>query len=313
MNKLGEKGLYTAESKKKMRQDKINRAQEIEELQASVAALTAERDDALANNSSTKKVDVKLELAKDELMNAEQKIEAGTKKDDKIEPDGSPAKAEKTAKRKRDRRVKKEEEENDDARPVKKSRTKKVNKDEEAATVKEEDDGAMAATVTPKEHDARGKKAVKEESVDEQENDSKSSEVNRKGRTKIANSKKAIKEEVVDEHDGVNETTGHPGVKAKPQSRKGRKKAIKQENPETALSAVKGKPSELAVSSAESVPTANDEGYIPGIKDSDLQYDFDMALDAGEIEDDFEAYVEKRKIELVESQPRKRGGRRKKA
>jgi hypothetical protein len=312
MNKLGEKGLYTAESKKKMRQDKINRAQEIEELQVRVAALTAERDDALANRSSPQKVNVKLELAKDELMKAEQKIEAGAKKGAKIEPDASPAKAEKTAKRKRDRRVNKEEEENDDARPAKKSRAKKVKKDEEAATVKEEDDGAMAATATPKEHNARGKKAVKEENVDEQDNDSKSSEVNRKARAKIANGKKAIKEEVVDEHNGVDETTEHSEVKAKPQSRKGRKKAIKQENSETAPSGVKGKPSELAVSSVGSVPTAK-EGYILGIKDSDLQYEFDMALDAGEIEDDFEAYVEKRKIELAESQPKKRGGRGKKA
>jgi hypothetical protein len=37
------------------------------------------------------------------------------------------------------------------------------------------------------------------------------------------------------------------------------------------------------------------ESYILGVKDSDLQYDFDRAVDAGEIEDDFEAYIEKRK------------------
>ena len=67
MNKLGERGLYTIASKRKMRQDQIDQAQDIEKLQAQVATLTTERDAALAKGTSTKKISVKLEAAKEDL------------------------------------------------------------------------------------------------------------------------------------------------------------------------------------------------------------------------------------------------------
>jgi hypothetical protein len=335
MNKLGEKGLYTTESKKRMKEEQNSRTREIAELQAQVEALTAERDNAIRNATSTKNVDVKINLVKDELESAEKKPKAAAKDGAKVDSDQSNEKGGKTAKRKRGKKVKKEEEETDEeddddyAKPAKKSRTKKANKEEEAddddddytkpakksrakkfkkekepEIVKEEVDNSDAI-VAPKKRAARGKKAVKEEIIDEQASAIVSPEVKPKASTKTA-----VKKEEIDELNGLDETAEHP--KTKGNGKKGGKKAVKQESPETSPSTLKGDPSESSSLLASMDPAPKVKTYAQGIRDG-MRDAFEAALAAGETEDDFEAFVEEKRAASAASQTKKRGGRAKKA
>jgi hypothetical protein len=273
MNKLGEKGLYTAESKKKRRQDQINHTREIEELKAQVEALTEERERTLEIGKSTKKVDAKVQAARDELEAAESNTKPAIKNGPQ-ESSGTP----KTAKRKRSAKAVKEED-NDayDAMPAKKFRARKVKREEGTEAIKmEEDNDIPAAISAPKNRTARGKKAFKEEDLDDQYNESHDKQ---KGNS-------------------MDETTKFAEGKSNRRSKKGRRNTTKQESSGIDASPIKEEPTEFIHSPPGTIPVASAENYIPGIKDSDLQYDFDTALDAGEIDDDFEAYIEMRKVNL---------------
>jgi hypothetical protein len=282
MNKLGEKGLYTAESKKKRKQDQINRTREIEELKARVEALTEERERTLEIGKSTKKVDVKVQAARDELEAAENNTKPAIK-NDLQESSGT----QKTAKRKRSAKAVKEEDDDDayDAMPAKKSRAKKVKKEEGTEAIKmEEDNDIPAATSAPKNRTARGKKAFKEEDLDGQYNESHDKQ---KGKS-------------------MDETTEFAEGKSNRRSKKGSRNTTKQESSGIDPSPIKEEPTEFIHSLPGTIPAVSAaENYIPGIKDSDLQYDFDTALDAGEINDDFEAYIEMRKVNLKPSKREK--------
>lgn len=298
MNKLGEKGLYTAESKKKKRQDQINHNREIEELEAQVQALTAERERALENGISTKKVDVKIKTAKDELESAGKNTKATSKKNSQGESG-----TQTPLKRKRSSNAAKEEEDDDDtydAKPAKKSRAKKVKKEEGAEAIKEEEEEFSTAISTTKKRAARGKKAIKEEDLDEQYIEAGSSEVTPKTTTNKTNSKKVKRE-------SLDETIENPESKSNSQPKKSSRKATKRESPGTKFSTLMDDPSNSIESSS---PAAAAENYIPGISDAELQHDFDKALNTGEIDDDFEAYIEKRKAETAGSKQKK--GRRSK-
>ena len=298
MNKLGEKGLYTAESKKKRRQDQISRTREIEELKAHIEALTAERERALENGNSTKKVDVKIQATKDELESAEKNQKAVIKKNSQEE-----CGTQKTAKRKRSSNATKEEEVGDDAynaKPANKSRANKVKKEDGAEAVKEVEEDFPAVVSAPKKRAVRGKKAVKEEGFDYQYNKDGSSEVNPKMATNKAESRK-VKKESLDEQKGIGETVEHSDGKSNGRSKDGSIKAVKHAKSST----LKRDPSGPINTSSGAIPATATESYIPSIKDSDLQYDFDMALEAGEIDDDFEAYIEMRKAETAQSKQRK--------
>lgn len=292
MNKLGEKGLYTPQSKKKMRQDQITRTKEIEELKAKVEALTTERDQAIQKGNSTKKIDIKMVAAKDNLEGAEKGTKSAAKKD----PKEVPVK-EKAAKRKRSSAIKEEDDEDDDyGKAAKKSRAKKVKK-EDTQTVKEEDDDEPAAVIATTKRGKQGKGVVKDEPVDDEQYNAELSEVKPKI-TKKSKGKKAVKEESLDEQNDIDQAVEDTKTASKNRSKKGSKKATKQDNSET-------NPSDSIDPSSGALATASTESYIQGIKDSDLQYSFDTALDAGEIDDDFEAYIEMRKAELAASKQKK--------
>ena len=304
MNKLGEKGLYTAESKKKRRQDQINHNREIEELEAQVQALTAERERALENGISTKKVDVKMKIAKDELESAGKNTKATSKKNSQGESG-----TQTPLKRKRSSNAAKEEEDDDDtydAKPAKKPRAKKVKKEEGDEAIKEEEEEFSTAISTTKKRAARGKKVIKEEDLDEQYVEAGSSEVTPKTTANKTNSKK-VKRESLDEHKGIDKTIENPEGKSNSQPKKSSRKATNRESSGTKSSTLMDDPSNSIESSS---PAAAAENYIPGISDAELQHDFDKALDAGEIDDDFEAYIEKRKAETAGSKQKK--GRRSK-
>lgn len=65
--RLGETGIRTAESKKKMREDKKARANEIAELNAKLEAMTAERDVLKEGAKSRAKMDNKVEELQKEI------------------------------------------------------------------------------------------------------------------------------------------------------------------------------------------------------------------------------------------------------
>jgi hypothetical protein len=212
MNKLGETGLRTAESKKKVREDKKNRANEMKELEAKLAAVEAERDALLQGGGSTARLDAQVGSVKDEIEEKKTpKKKPATKKRVKNESDDDGDEAFETmpAKKKRATKAKKEEDANlikdeDEvdapiAAPKKRAPRKKAVKAEDNASMFKEEEGLDDQTMTtaPKKRAPRGRKAVKEEPVDEQNvNDSgEPSEVNapvKKGR------KKAVKKELSD-------------------------------------------------------------------------------------------------------------------
>lgn len=67
MNRLGETGLRTKESKKKMREDTITNKNRVEELEAEKAALQAQLDALAAKGKSDTKLEIKIEAAQDEI------------------------------------------------------------------------------------------------------------------------------------------------------------------------------------------------------------------------------------------------------
>jgi hypothetical protein len=196
MNKLGEKGLHTAETKRRIRQDQINRNREVEESQDQVEDL----DDA--------------EKKPTPVVNKESNQDSGIKK---------------ATKRKRSSKAIEEEdvdEDADDVKPVKKARAKKPKKEKapetiKEETIKEENDDAPAAISAPVKRAARVKKGkdpemIKEEDLDDLDNSARSSGAQPKKSTK-----KALKEESLEEGNGTDETLESRGTKSKRQSKKG--------------------------------------------------------------------------------------------
>jgi hypothetical protein len=196
MNKLGEKGLHTAETKRRIRQDQINRNREVEESQDQVEDL----DDA--------------ENKPMPVVKKESNQDSGIKK---------------ATKRKRSSKAIEEEdvdEDADDVKPVKKARAKKPKKEKapetiKEETIKEENDDAPAAISAPVKRAARVKKGkdpemIKEEDLDDFDNNARSSGAQPKKSTK-----KALKEESLEEGNGTDETLESRGTKSKRQSKKG--------------------------------------------------------------------------------------------
>jgi hypothetical protein len=95
-------------------------------------------------------------------------------------------------------------------------------------------------------------------------------------------------------------------IKLADQPKKRRGKTVKKEISEANSATLAGDAPTSVVRPSSSRSAGAVECNIPGVKDPDLQDDFDRAVDAGEIEDNFEAYIEKRK---GSSQPKKKGGR----
>jgi hypothetical protein len=303
MNRLGEKGLYTAESKRKMKQDKIDRTRENEDLQAQVEAPIAETATAVKNGKSSQKANVKAEPAKDDLNNGI-KAEASGKKAPK-EQSGR----QKTKRKRASKSIKDEEDDEEevyDVKPTKRSRTKQVKKEEESDIIKEESDHDPVLSSATKKRGRRGKKVVKEESPDDETKQQEASEVTPKRNVKKLKGKPAVKEEILNQEKDISQVSEYHETKPADQPKKRRGKSVKKETSE-ANSATLARDAHTSIEPPPSNRSAGAaESYIPGMKDSDLQYDFDRAVDAGEIEDDFEAYIEKRK---GSSQPKKKGGR----
>ena len=283
MNKLGEKGLFTTESKRKKRQDQVDRNREIEELQAQDAA--------------------KLETVNDNPGGAKKKTKATTANDGSEEESGG----KKTTKRKRSSKAIKEEDDDEvyDVRPTKKSRAKKAKKEEESEMIKEEIDDAPPAILPQKKRAGRGKKAVKKEAPDDQDSEAGPSEVKPKDATKKSKGKNAVKEEIVDEQNDIDQVAEYQETSSKSQRKKRGRRAIKQESSGASSSTFKADPSGSIDASSEALSAGPSESYIPGLKDADLHNDFDRAVDAGEVEGDFEAYIEIRKTELATPQQNK--------
>jgi hypothetical protein len=255
MNKLGETGLRTAASKKKMREDKKAQDNEIKELEAQVAALAAERDVLAANGSSTKEIDAKMDIAKERLEAAEK-----TPADKTPARKGAKAETEekKPVKRKRVSKAKKEADTDDEEEvmPAKKSRAKKVKKeeaDEEEEVIpakkprgkqvkKEEDEPAAAVSAAKK---RAGKKQVTKEEADV-------SEPEQKPEVKKAPSKRgrANKAAVKEESDAA-EAKEQQDFKKAPSKRVRGKKAVKEEAVEDAGVAAAVPPKEESVEEAD--------------------------------------------------------------
>lgn len=137
MNKLGESGLRTPATKKRMREEQKQRTKEIKDLEEKAASLAAERSTLLQNGGSGSDLDEEIAKLKSELeIKSEAKPVTGIKRV-KDEADEEEFEKKKPAKKKRATGVKKEESDDEEAvKPVKKSRGKKA-----AKAVKQEDEG----------------------------------------------------------------------------------------------------------------------------------------------------------------------------
>jgi hypothetical protein len=364
MNVLGAIGLRSAASKKKMRQDKITGANEIQELRAQLVAVTAERDElrqilaqlqiqygrvnigmnglassmngmASSMNGSNKKPTAKRSLVDD----------ASDYEEDK-----------KPAKRRATKKVPKEEVEEmneggDEAAMIagtKKPRTKRVPK-KETDIIKLEDgiEAPAAAPVAPtRKRAARGKKAIKEGSANEG-NVVDGGETLKEAGTSVAPSNPiyggtevkieafddvpmttvtessalsslggSLTNSVLQEANGVvrGEYSNAPFSLAKKSSAD----AIGDMEENTVVKKEYVEALGLNEADPQNNTTAaevfgNGESYIPGVQDADIEYAFTTALEAGEIENNWEGFLAKKKAEHDADPKKKRGGRSKKA
>jgi len=116
--------------------------------------------------------------------------------------------------------------------------------------------------------------------------------------------KNSIKKEDPDDEQNGLADVAEASSAAAVQSKKGRKKAaVKGESFDEPIT--KNGPTDINDSAEGSVFKAKDHKastgettIIPGIKDFDLHFDFEAAVKAGQIEDDFDAYVEKRRVQI---------------
>jgi hypothetical protein len=294
MNLLGASGLRSAAFKKKIREDKLTGANEIQELIAKLAAVTAERDELLQIvaqlqiqygrvNIGMNGLDIK-PAAKRSLVDDASGYEENKKPE----------------KRRAIKKVPKEgDEEMDDAVDkavmiplTKKPRTKRTTKKEPDFIKLEEgiEDAAAAPVAPTRKRAACSKKAIKDESAHEG-SVADDGETSKLADTSVAASK-------LSEESSVGAFVGNE-VNA----------AVKEEYTE-ALNRDE--------TDSQNNPTAaevfgNGESYIPGVKDTDLEYAFSAALKVGEIENDWEGFLAKKKVEHNVEPKKKRGGRCKKS
>ncbi|KAH8660782.1 poly polymerase and DNA-ligase Zn-finger region-domain-containing protein [Tricladium varicosporioides] len=310
MNKLGETGLRTAASKKKMREEQKNRALEIEELKEKIVAATTERDELLAAGKSATKVNKRLNKIQKELddYEAADKLKTPTKK--RVKGDVDEDEEEKPAKKKRATKAKKEEDgDGEDVKPTKKARAKKI--------VKKEDGGGEEAEKPAKK--PRAKKAVKNEDDEDIEMPDAAAEENKPTPPlKKPRANKAKKEELQELQTIKNEEVDKPTVA--PKKRGPRSKIVKEEDVDEEETVEKKAPSKkgrkrsikdephedtnLIASATENEHIDNGETRILGHENADLRAEFEDLLDKGEIEDDFEKFVEKSKAPMPKGKGR---------
>jgi len=173
MNRLGEKGTRTSESKKKQRASELSRDKELADLEAEITKVKEENERLGGSSAPTKK-------------SASKKRAKKENSDDEEEEEKMPAK------KKRATKAKKEEVEDEDVKPARKSRAKKVVKHEDqdimpplvdfegeprVDRVKAEEDEEKDAKPVKK---SRAKKVVKKEEEEEEINESPSKVENTK-------------------------------------------------------------------------------------------------------------------------------------
>jgi hypothetical protein len=364
MNVLGAIGLRSAASKKKMRQDKITGANEIQELRAQLAAVTAERDELRQIVAQLQiqygRVNIGMNGPASSLngmafsMNGVNK--KPTAKRSLVDDASDYEEDKKPAKRRATKKVPKQEVDEMDGEPdeaamiaaTKKPRTKRVAK-KETDIIKLEDgiEAPPAAPVAPRrKRAARGKKAVKEESANEG-NVVDGGETLKGADTSIASSNLVnagaeVKTEAFDDvpmtavaessslsslggslaNSVLQETNGvvrgeHSNAPFS-LTEKSSTDAFgdMEENPVVKKEYVEA----LGLNEADSQNNTtaaevfgNGESYIPGVKDADIEYAFTTALEAGEIENDWEGFLAKKKAEHDADPKKKRGGRSKKS
>ena len=362
MNVLGAIGLRSAASKKKMRQDKITGADEIQELKAQLAAVTVERDElrqivaqlqiqygrvniemngmASSTNGPNKKPTAKRSLIDDASDYEEDKKPAkrrATKKVSKVEVeemDGGAGAGEAAM-----------------IAATKKPRTKRV-ANKETDIIKLEGGieapaaAPAAAPVAPTRKRAARSKAVKEESANEG-NVVDGGETLKGADTSIApsnpvNAGAEVKTEAFDDvpmttvaESSALSSLGGSLTNSALQEANGVVRGEHSNAPfwfaEKSSADAFGHMEENTVVKKEYVEAlvlneadfqnnttaaevfGNEESYIPGVKDADIEYAFTTALEAGEIENDWEGFLAKKKAEHDANPKKKIGGRSKKS
>ena len=309
MNKLGEKGLRTKESKRKLMEAAKNRDHVVDELEQKNAALQAEVLRLRASGASTSKQEAAILKLEDQMegISTSLKKKAAAKKrvraDDSDEEDVKPARKSRAKKA-----VKKEESESElddldekfkeevkhETKPAKKSRAKKSTKKEESEDIEaklEDDDDEVEEKPKPA-RKSRAKKGVKKEEEPSDDEAEVMPAPSKRSQSKRGVKEAIIKEAVIkDEKDdkpslpappkksargkkGVKKEKDddEPAFKKEPSKRGRRKKGIAKEEPlDDAGDDVKGEPSE-GIDAMVDVPDIKDESLKnEGVKDEDFK------------------------------------------
>ncbi|TVY46372.1 PARP-type zinc finger-containing protein [Lachnellula occidentalis] len=364
MNVLGEKGLRTPASKakaraeqKKAKEDAADESPEAE--QAPKKAASKKRaegnDESDAEEKPAKKKRItkakKEEDSEEEVKPIKKSRAKKVKKDEDSDEEAKPVKS-------RAKKVKKEEDSDEEVKPVKKSRAKVVKKEEDeearvhsfhnledeiskpappakkprAKKVKNEDDSDTPAVPALKKSAPRGKKAVKDEEVDEHTEEAvepfKAKAPAKKGRKKVV--KDEPSEDVAMtgvESSAVAEGSTLPTELDSSHGAKGENSDVVDlpsaapavDDIDTQIATLKKLKFNDSLLSSGRELGPDDETMIPGIKDFDLRAMFAASVNEGEIEDDqIFAFLEKKRDEMIAelesktSKPKK-GGRGKKA
>ncbi|KAH7390222.1 hypothetical protein BKA64DRAFT_117823 [Cadophora sp. MPI-SDFR-AT-0126] len=236
MNVLGVAGLHTKESKKRMKDEKKARNEEVDNLKAQLASLREEKANGGGSDVDAKIVAVQVDL--DELLSAQTPATGKKRAKNEAEAEeGTPVKKKRATKKKA--KVEDDEEDAEDVKPTKsaaKSRVKNVKKEEE-----NEDDAEEAKPGPVKK--SRAKNAVKKEV----ETDDEDAQESKPAPAKKSKAKKVKKEEdtemsgIGDDYTGVkNEEDAAGSSKPAPKKRDStKKKGVKAAADEDADSAVK--------------------------------------------------------------------------
>jgi hypothetical protein len=356
MNVLGAIGLRSAASKKKMRQDKITGANEIQELRAQLAAVMAERDELRQIVAQLQiqygRVNIGMNGMTSSMNGPNQKPTAKRSLVDDAsdyEEDKKPTKRRATKKVSK-REVEEMDEGADEAGMIaatKKPRPKRVAKKETDIKLEDGIEAPATAPVAPtRKLAARGKKAVKEESANEG-NVVDGGETLKGADTSIAifnpvNAGAEVKIEAFDDvpmttvaeslalsslggslpNSVLQEANGVVGGEHSnaPFSLAEKSSADAFDDMEENTVVKKEYVEALGLNEAGSQNNTtaaevfgNGESYIPGVKDADIEYAFTTALEAGEIENDWEGFLAKKKAEHESDPKKKRAGRSKKS
>jgi len=294
MNVLGAAGLHTKESKKKMRDEQKEKAQneEVDNLKAQLASLQAEKADGGGSDVDAKMAEVQADLDKHLAAQTPATGKKRAKNEDEAE-EGTPAKKKRVTKKK----AKAEDDEDEDedvksAKPAAKSRAKNTKKEDQNGDDTEDVKQAPAKK-------SRAKKVVKKEEDDEDD-----VEEPKPAPAKKSKAKKVKKEEdtdmsgTVDDHTGIKDEDAGKASKPAPKKRAPpKKKAVKAEADEDGESAIKNEDGEDSTMPAP-------KKRVPAKK---------KAVKA-EVDEDAESAVKKEEGESsVKAAPKKRAPRGKKA